>query len=427
MNEELELLLHLVTRRGIERAEVYQVQSQSRSVFFEGNRLKQLESFQSLGTALRLWHDNRPGLAVAYGKIDPELTIERAIAISQLNAPQPIELTPPRKEVSQSIGSNISTDELIAIGETAIIKLREEYPELICSAELEWESETTTLVNSQGLYCQFSESGLSSSFGAELIRQEDFLGVYDGEYSKQTINLEPIVERIVRRLDWTKHNVIPPQGTVPVLLTANAAMLLWDTVSSALNGQRVREKSSPWSSLQHELVMNSQICLSQQPDLQPYDCPFDDEGTPTQRLNLITNGLLEQFYGDRTTARESNFPPTGNGFRLSLDSYPTPALVNLIVASGNYSFADLVAQLHNGIIVDQILGGGADIGGDFSVNVDLGYRVEQGKITGRIKDTAIAGNVYQILKQSVVLGNDCLWNDSCYTPSLLVEGISVVG
>ncbi len=427
MNEELELLLHLVSRRGIERAEVYQIRSQSRSVFFEGNRLKQLESSQSLGTALRLWLDNRPGLAVAYGKIDPELTIERAIALSQLNPPELIELTPPRTAVCKSTDVSFATDELIAIGDRAITKLREEYPELICSAELEWETETTTLINSQGLHCQFSESGLSCSLGAELVRQEDFLGIYDGEYSKHKVNLEPIIERIIQRLDWAKYNVSPPQGKIPVLLTANAAPLLWDTVSSALNGKRVREKSSPWSSQQQKLVVDPQICLSQQPGLQPYDCPFDDEGVPTQKLSLITNGVLEQFYGDRATARELNLQPTGNGFRPDLDSYPTPALVNLIVASGSDSFAELVAKLDNGIIVDQILGGGADISGDFSVNVDLGYRVKNGKITGRIKDTAIAGNVYQILRQPVVLGNDSLWNDSCYTPSLLVEGISVVG
>ena len=79
MNQKLESLLKLVSRRGISHAEVYQVSSESQPVFFEGNRLKQLESTQSIGTALRLWQNNRPGLAVAYGKIDPELLIDKAI------------------------------------------------------------------------------------------------------------------------------------------------------------------------------------------------------------------------------------------------------------------------------------------------------------------------------------------------------------
>ena len=427
MNEELKSLLKLTSEQGISHAEVYQVKSQSQPVFFEGNRLKQLESSQSVGTALRLWQNNRPGLAVAYGKINPELLVEKAIALSQLNDPEVIELAPSVEIIQDLGGATASVPELIELGEQAITQLREEYPALIGSAELESERETTTLINSQGLYCQYSESSLSYYLGVELVRGEDFLGIYDGEYSKNKLNIDPIIEQIVRRLDWGKRNIDPPQGKVPILLTANAANLLWSTVYSALNGKRVKEKSSPWSDRQQQLVIDEKISLTQQPNKQPYDCPFDDEGMPTQELNLIEKGILNQFYCDRTIARELDIKPTGNGFRPGLDSYPNPSLVNLIVNTGNASFDELIVQLDNGIIVDQLLGGGADISGDFSVNVDLGYRVENGKITGRVKDTAIAGNVYQILKQIVALGNDSIWNGSCFTPSLIVNDISVVG
>ncbi|MEM8719871.1 MAG: TldD/PmbA family protein [Cyanobacteria bacterium P01_G01_bin.39] len=427
MNEELESLLQLTSHRGIKYAEVYQVTSQSQPVFFEGNRLKQLESGQSIGTALRLWQNNRPGLAVAYGKMEPELLIDKAIALSSLNEPESIELAASCQVSHDLTGVSASVTELIEIGNQAIGKLREEYPELICSAELEFEQETTRLINSQGLNCFYKESGLDCSLGAELVRGEDFLGIFDGEYSKEKLNLDPIIESIIRRLDWAKNNVSPPQGNVPVLLTANAATILWDTVVSALNGKRVLENSSPWSKQLHKVIVSESINLSQQPGLKPYDCPFDDEGMPTQNLKLITNGILEQFYSDRTTARKLNLKPTGNGFRPSLDSYPSSSLVNLIIAPGDNSFTELVNKLDNGIIVDQMLGGGADLSGDFSVNVDLGYRVERGKIKGRIKDTAISGNVYQILKQIVAMGNDAIWNGYCNTPSLIVEGISVVG
>ncbi len=427
MNEELESLLYLASRRGISHAEVYQITSQSQPIFFEGNRLKQLESSQSVGTALRLWQDSCPGLAVAYGKIEPELLVEKAIALSQLNEPEIIELAPPRQAIHDLTGVTVSVADLIELGNQAITKLREEYPDLVCSAELEFEQETTTLINSQGLHCHYKESGSSYSLGVELVRGEDFLGIYDGEYSKQKLDVDPVIEQIIQRLDWAKRNVAPPQGKVPVLLTASAATVLWSTVASALNGLSVQEKSSPWSSRQQELVVSELISLSQQPNLPPYDCPFDDEGMSTQKLTLIDRGVLNQFYCDRTIARELNLKPTGNGFRPDLDSYPSPSLVNLIVAPGNSSFAELLAKLDNGIIVDQMLGGDADISGDFSVNVDLGYRVKHGKIIGRVKDTAIAGNVYQILNQVVALGSDLIWNDSCYTPALIVEGISVVG
>jgi PmbA protein len=91
------------------------------------------------------------------------------------------------------------------------------------------------------------------------------------------------------------------------------------------------------------------------------------------------------------------------------------------------SFPELVKQLDSGIIIDQILGGGAGMSGDFSINVELGYRVRNGEIVGRIKDTMVSGNVYTALKQVVAVGADIDWNGPCHTPSLIVEGLSVTG
>lgn len=82
--------------------------------------------------------------------------------------------------------------------------------------------------------------------------------------------------------------------------------------------------------------------------------------------------------------------------------------------------------MDDGLIVDQMLGGSAGISGDFSINIELGYRVQKGQVIGRVKDTMVAGNVYTALKQ-VELGSDADWNGSCYTPSLIVEGLSTTG
>jgi PmbA protein len=203
--------------------------------------------------------------------------------------------------------------------------------------------------------------------------------------------------------------------------------MLWGTVIAALNGKRIVEDSSPWSQKLGEQVLSDLLTLSQDPQLIPYDCPFDDEGTPTQALTLINQGKIEQFYSDRTIARNLGYAPTGNGFRPGLGGYPTPNLVNCIIESGKGSLSELISQMGNGLVIDQILGGGPDISGDFSINVDLGYRIENGEIVGRVKDTMLAGNVYTILKQILALGSDRQWNGSCYTPSVLVDGVSVVG
>jgi PmbA protein len=110
-----------------------------------------------------------------------------------------------------------------------------------------------------------------------------------------------------------------------------------------------------------------------------------------------------------------------------LGRYPTPSLVNSIVESGSGSLEESMTIIEDGILLDRILGGGADISGDFSVDIDLGYRIRQGRVVGRVKDTMVAGNVYAALNRVIAVGADCHWSGSCYTPSVIVDGLSVVG
>ncbi len=71
------------------------------------------------------------------------------------------------------------------------------------------------------------------------------------------------------------------------------------------------------------------------------------------------------------------------------------------------------------------MGQGNVIAGGFSHPVALAYRVERGTITGRVKDAAVAGNVYELLKRIGGFGSDGRWLGSRFAPSLLLEGVSV--
>jgi len=81
-----------------------------------------------------------------------------------------------------------------------------------------------------------------------------------------------------------------------------------------------------------------------------------------------------------------------------------------------------------GLIVEELIGAdqGNLLGGDFSGNVLLGYKVESGEVVGRIKDTMISGNIYQVLKQSLGMGNKARWVDGILrTPALCCPCLSV--
>ena len=66
------------------------------------------------------------------------------------------------------------------------------------------------------------------------------------------------------------------------------------------------------------------------------------------------------------------------------------------------------------------------LGGDFSGNVLLGYKVEKGQIVGRVKNTMVSGNVYDLLRAGIVIGSDSRWlGGSMRTPSIFCPSVSV--
>ncbi len=422
-----EQLLELAARSGADAAEVFQSRSLSRPVFFEANRLKQLESADSEGTALRLWKNGCPGLAVAYGPVEAQALVDRAIALSQLNEPEDVELAPASQLIYPDMGEVVSVETLVEWGKQAIELVRDHYPDVLCAGGWECESETTRLITSNGLDCGYTDTTLSGFLEVEWVRGDDFLNVSDGQTLRDNLDPVLVAHLIMQRLEWAKENVGAPIGRVPILFTSKAADMLWGTVQAALNGKQVIEGASPWSDRLNQSVMSPSLTISQKPEAGPFSCPFDDEGTPTRPMTFIDKGVLQMFYADRTTGKILGSGTTGNGFRPGLGSYPNPGLFNMLIEPGVKSFPELISTMEDGLVLDQMLGGGSSISGEFSINVDLGYRVQKGQIVGRVKDTMVAGSVYTALKNLVELGGDGDWNGSCHTPSLIVEGLSVTG
>jgi PmbA protein len=133
-----------------------------------------------------------------------------------------------------------------------------------------------------------------------------------------------------------------------------------------------------------------------------------------------------QFYYDLHTAALSGNSSTGNGVRSG--GMPSPAIHALVIEGGDTALADMIKDIKEGIIIEQLMGAeqGNILNGDFSGNVLLGYKIENGSVTGRVKDTMIFGNVYQLLKEVAAIGSDSRWiGGYVKTPSIYCPAISV--
>jgi len=88
----------------------------------------------------------------------------------------------------------------------------------------------------------------------------------------------------------------------------------------------------------------------------------------------------------------------------------------------------MVSDIKEGLVIELLMGAeqGNILGGDFSGNVLLGYKVESGKIVGRVKNTMVSGNVYQLLKQITAIGSEARWVSSAVnTPPIYCPSLSV--
>lgn len=134
-------------------------------------------------------------------------------------------------------------------------------------------------------------------------------------------------------------------------------------------------------------------------------CPYDDEGVPAARRELLKNGRVSCYLQSRLTAKEMNTVPTGNGRALSPFYSPIPRMTNTYIENGSRSFGELLEQLWDGIYACDMTGGMTNLE-MFTFSAAYAYKVEKGKITGLIRDVVLSGNLFTTMKNIIGIGSD---------------------
>jgi PmbA protein len=217
---------------------------------------------------------------------------------------------------------------------------------------------------------------------------------------------------------------------LPVIFTPHGvASALLSPLVLAFNGKTVFEGASPLRDKLGKQVFDRKLSLWDDATVayRVGSYPFDDEGVPSQRLPLVASGVVTNFLYDLQTAALADTHSTGNGKRAG-GGFPGPAISSVVLEKGDMSFQAMLADMKEGLIVEEVIGAeqGNLLGGDFGGNVLLGYKVENGEVVGRVKDTMIAGNVYQVLRELLGIGQEPRWvGGILHTPHLYCSGVWV--
>ena len=125
---------------------------------------------------------------------------------------------------------------------------------------------------------------------------------------------------------------------------------------------------------------------------------IDDEGTPTQRLVLIENGVLRSYMVDRLNGLKMGMAPTGSARRENYTFAPTSRMHNTFIAPGSDDEDEMIRTMGDGLYAAQMGGGSVNTAtGEFNFAVQEGYLIRDGKIASPVRGASLIGKGEQIL------------------------------
>jgi PmbA protein len=423
--------------RASQRAEAADVvikTDETDTLTFEAGRLKSTAFAQERGVNLRVIRGGRMGFAGSTAE-DLDALVEAAFASAAVGETVRVEL--PRPAPLPSVlthfprASAASTADLAQLGEFILSRLQQDSAQVNVSVERSVGS--VRIANTIGADASYDVTTVSVAAELTRVSGDDVLIVsdyYAGADLPSSAQLESLVQGMLRRVAWARKPAQAHTGNLPVLFTPGGSSVLLAPLKLALLGKSVVQGVSPLADKRGVTTFDRGLTLTDDPLLngRSGSRPVDDEGVPCRSLPLIEQGRVANFIYDLETAGRANVSPTGHA-RRSTFGKPQAAYSNLAVDPGPLEFEELVTQISDGLLVDELLGVGQGnvIGGAFSHPVALAYRIVNGEVVGRVKDVAVAGVVYELLKRVAGLGKEVKWIGSVGIPAIVIEGVSVTG
>ncbi len=423
----MERLLQIACKQA-DAVTVYHVDGTHDNVGFENGRLKTADSGMSSGTALTLVKDGRQGFAYTRNLIDREGLVRDAVAAlaggveAAGDLPQPVRLPVLNTAAEQKGGNALLAEECRRItdylssrvkGQVNVMATRGDGDvRVLTSSGIDAHTRTTRYLTMAAVLFPGSYSGIRRLFAAKAVAP--FPDV-DLKFIADTYNAS-----------MKEAKALP--GRTRALFLPDAVYALAWRLEAGTNAKSVYEKVSPLAGRIGEKLLSDKLTLTDEPlnDGEPGARAFDDEGTPCRDRRLFDRGVLSGFYNDRFYARKTGAEPTGNGYRGDVTAPPGPALAHLAIVPGEKSLAELLKLMGRGVVVAGVMGAhsGNILNGEYSIGLSPGIWVEDGAIVGLVKDSMLAGNVYEDLRNVIAVGDTAYNAPMGRFPALLLDNIS---
>ena len=210
-----------------------------------------------------------------------------------------------------------------------------------------------------------------------------------------------------------------PTCEVPVLFAAELATGLFGHFLAAISGGNLYRHSSFLEGALGLRLFPEWLNLDERPHIPRAmgSATFDGDGLATYAKPFVAGGELVSYVLGTYSGRKLGLPSTAN----------SGGVHNLFVSHGDEDQQALLKRMGRGLLVTELMGQGLNmVTGDYSRGA-AGYWVENGEIQFAVQEVTIAGNMRDMFKQIVAVGNDLELRSNIRTGSVLIERMTVAG
>lgn len=411
----------------LENTNVLQLDAQKSDLNFAKNEA-------SLGLGIRVIKDGKIGFAYTSDMDKISETAEKAVSNSKLNSVDEnfgfaeVEDLPKIKGTFDKKFQDLELDELTETMKSVLATVSENGCEATSGGFSSAEGETL-IINSNGVsaYDKSTGFGIGVSINAE--KDGELATAYDSDsscmYNLDGVKVaENVCELAINSLG-SKHIETDDKE---VVLDYHGAVGLLSTFLSGFNADNVQRGRSILGNKLNEKILSENLSIyddgTYEGGLGSGVC--DGEGTASKRTNLVENGILKSFIYDIYTANKGGVSSTANGFRGSFGGTPSVGSSNIIF---DFKERTDISEIKNGFFATDVLGAHTanPISGDFSVEANNAFLIENGEITTPVKKAMISGNIYEVLANCEAVGKETKQKASFVLPRILLHDLRVVG
>lgn len=246
----------------------------------------------------------------------------------------------------------------------------------------------------------------------------------DGWYSKcrdyhELQSIDTIAHEAARRTITKLGAKQISTRTVPVLFEAPVASGLFSAFITAISGGSLYRRASFLLDKLGEEVFSRHINIHERPHIPRAlgSAAFDNDGVATREHSIVKNGILESYVLSGYSARKLNLQTTGNAGGIH----------NLVVEGHGENLESLLKKMGTGFLITDMIGFGVNqVTGDYSRGAS-GFWVENGEISFPVEEVTVAGNLRDMYKQIVAIGNDVDTRGNILTGSVLIDRMTIAG